>query len=86
MKFKLSAHTQDMLEKREIPEEWVWQTIDKPDWENMGEDNNTHYFKSIPAHEGRVLHVIVNLHDFLTAEQGGKNEIKGRQRKRCSLL
>ncbi len=62
MGFELSAHTQDMLKERSIPEEWVWRTIDKPDWENMGEDNNTHYFKGIPEHEGRILHVVVNPH------------------------
>ncbi|MEW6215217.1 MAG: hypothetical protein AB1478_08455 [Nitrospirota bacterium] len=32
------------------------------DWENIGEDNNVHYFKSITEHEGRVLHVVVNPH------------------------
>jgi predicted esterase YcpF (UPF0227 family) len=60
MDFKLSGHTQDMLKERSILEEWVWRTIDKPDWENMGEDNNTHYFKGIQEHEGRILHVVVN--------------------------
>jgi hypothetical protein len=62
MDFKLSAHTQDMLKERNIPEEWVWQTINSPDWEIIGEDNNVHYFKSIPEHEGRILHVVVNPH------------------------
>ncbi|MEK6590078.1 MAG: DUF4258 domain-containing protein [Nitrospinota bacterium] len=62
MDFKLSAHTHDMLKEREIPEEWVWRTIDKPDWENIGEDKNIHYFKSIPEHGERILHVVVNPH------------------------
>ncbi|MDI6736288.1 MAG: DUF4258 domain-containing protein [bacterium] len=62
MDFKLSAHTKNMLQEREIPEEWVWRTIDKPDWENIGEDNNIHYFKSISEHGGRILHVVVNQH------------------------
>ena len=62
MDFKLSAHTQDMLKEREIPEEWVWRTIDKSDWENIGEDKNIHYFKSIPEHGERILHVVVNPH------------------------
>lgn len=60
MDFKLSAHTQDMLKEREIPEEWVRRTIDKSDWKNIGEDNNIHYFKSIPEHGERILHVVVN--------------------------
>jgi len=62
MDFKLSAHTQDMLKEREIPEEWMRRTIDKSDWKNIGEDNNIHYFKSIAEHEGRILHVVVNPH------------------------
>jgi len=62
MDFKLSAHTRDMLKERNIPEEWVWRTLNKPDWENAGEDNNIHYFKSITEHEGRILHVVVNPH------------------------
>lgn len=40
----------------------MWRTIDKPDWKNMGEDNNTHYFKGISEHGGRILHVVVNHH------------------------
>ncbi len=51
-----------MLKEREIPEEWVWRTIDKPDWKNIGEDKNIHYFKSIDEHEGRILHVVINSH------------------------
>lgn len=62
MDFKLSLHTQDMLKERDIPEEWVWRTLDNPDWEKVGDDNNTHYFKSIEEHGGRFLHVVVNHH------------------------
>ena len=62
MDFNFSAHTQDMLKEREIPEEWVQRTIDKSDWKNIGEDNNVHYFKSIPEHGERILHVVVNPH------------------------
>jgi hypothetical protein len=62
MDFKLSAHTRDMLKERNIPEEWVCRSLNKPDWENVGIDNNIHYFKSITEHEGRILHVVVNPH------------------------
>lgn len=51
-----------MLKERNIPEEWIWRTINNPDWENVGDDNNTHYFKSIEEHEGRFLHAVVNHH------------------------
>jgi hypothetical protein len=62
MDFKLSTHTKDMLKERNILEEWIRQTLDRPDWENIGKDNNIHYFKSITEHEGRMLHVVVNPH------------------------
>lgn len=62
MDLKLSSHIQDMLKERNIPEEWVWRNINSPDWENIGDVNNIHYFKSISEHEGRILHVVVNPH------------------------
>jgi hypothetical protein len=62
MGFKLSLHTKDMLKERNIPEEWVYRTLNNPDRKNVGADNNFHYFKSIPEHEGRILHVVVNQH------------------------
>jgi len=62
MDIKLSVHTQDMLKERNIPEEWVRRTIDNPDWKNIGEDKNIHYFKSISEHGERILHVVVNPH------------------------
>lgn len=65
MDFNLSLHAQDMLKERNIHEEWVWQTLNNPDWENIGIDNNTHYFKSITEHEGRILHIVVNPHGSL---------------------
>lgn len=46
-KFQLSQHARDMLKERNIQEEWLWRTIDNPDWENTREDNNIHYFRSI---------------------------------------
>uniref|UniRef100_A0A7V1EI23 DUF4258 domain-containing protein n=1 Tax=candidate division WOR-3 bacterium TaxID=2052148 RepID=A0A7V1EI23_UNCW3 len=62
MDFELSRHTQNVLKERCILEKWVWQTIEKPDWENVSVDSNIHYFKKIDEHEGRILHVIVNPH------------------------
>ena len=50
------------MKEREIPEEWVWRTINNSDREKAGEDNNMHYFKSITEHDGRILHVVVNPH------------------------
>lgn len=56
MDIKLSLHAQDMLKERNIPEEWVWRTIREPDWQNVGKDNNVHYFKRIFEYENRILH------------------------------
>jgi hypothetical protein len=58
----LSGHTSYMLKERNISEAWVWRTISEYDWENIGKDNNVHYFKSIQEHGGRTLHVVVNPH------------------------
>jgi len=60
MDFRLSTHIQDMLKERNIPEEWLWRSVNDPDWENTGEDKNIHYFKSIIEHGERILHVVVN--------------------------
>lgn len=62
MDIKLSIHAQDMLKERNIPEEWVWRTIREPDWQNVGKDNNVHYFKSIHEYENCILHVVKNPH------------------------
>ncbi|MBI3990747.1 MAG: DUF4258 domain-containing protein [Candidatus Omnitrophica bacterium] len=62
MSIILSIHTRDMLVERNISEEWVWRTINNPDRENLGRDNNNHYFKSISEYGGRILHVVVNSH------------------------
>jgi len=57
-----TKHASDMLTERNISEEWVQQTVSAPDLKNTGNDDNIHYYKSIPEHEGRVLHVVVNSH------------------------
>ena len=51
-----------MMAERKISEEWIRQTINDPDKKEAGMDNNTHYFKSIPEHGGRILHVVINTH------------------------
>lgn len=58
--FELSAHTKDMLRERNIPEEWVWRTIEHPDNKRRGADYNMHYTKAIKEHDKRVLRVVVN--------------------------
>ena len=57
-----SQHARDMLQEREISEEWMWRTIDEPDRTERGVDGNAHYIRAIPEHEGRFLRVVVNPH------------------------
>ena len=55
-----TVHASDMLKEREIPAEWVLDVINAPDEKNLSSDGNTHYFKSLPERENRILHVVVN--------------------------
>jgi hypothetical protein len=56
----LSGHARDMLQERNISEEWVRPTVNTPDRTEEGTDNNTHYVKAIPERGGRFLRVVVN--------------------------
>lgn len=60
MDVEFSSHARDMLVERNIPEEWVYWSLGAPDYTEVGEDNNTHYIKSIPEFGGRFLRVVVN--------------------------
>jgi hypothetical protein len=62
MDIQFAGHARDMLQERNIPEEWVRRTIASPDRTVVGADSNTHYIKAIPEHGGRFLRVIVNSH------------------------
>ena len=59
---ELSSHASDMLSVRRIPEGWVWRTIQAPDREEIGVDDNLHYLKAIEENAGRILRVVVNTH------------------------
>ena len=57
-----SQHARDMLQEREIPEEWMWRTIREPDRTEAKADDTIHYIKAIPERGGRFLRVVVNPH------------------------
>ncbi len=57
---ELTAHTKEMLIERNIPLEWVWQTINHFDDQQFLFDGTTHYFKTIAENGNRVLRVVVN--------------------------
>jgi hypothetical protein len=57
---EFSIHAKEMLVERNIPETWVWRTINTPDKKRLGNDGNMHYRKPIRERQGRVLHVVVD--------------------------
>ncbi len=42
MGFEPSAHAREMLQKRQIPEEWMWRTLSSPDRQEVGAGGNIH--------------------------------------------
>jgi hypothetical protein len=59
---ELTTHTKDMLNERNIREEWLWAAVKTPDRTEIGADDNTHYIKTISEFGGRFLRVVVNHH------------------------
>ncbi len=60
MKYDMSSHAHDMMNERQIPEEWVKNTLDLPDCIEKKEDGTIHYIKNIVEYRGRFLRVVVN--------------------------
>jgi len=60
MKFNLSIHAKDVMAARSIVEEWVYSTIDNPSFTVNVNEQETHYFSTIPENEDRCLKVVVN--------------------------
>ena len=57
---EFTAHARDMLIERNIPEAWVWSTINQLDEKRMGVDGNIHYVRAIRERGNRFLHIVVN--------------------------
>ena len=60
--FEFSRHARDMLQERNIPEEWVWRTLQSPEYTSVAEDETIHHVKAIPEFGGRLFRVVVNPH------------------------
>ncbi len=58
--FEFTSHARDMMLERGIHEEWVGVTLASPERKDVDREGQVHYFKTIPEHGGRVLHVVVN--------------------------
>jgi uncharacterized DUF497 family protein len=63
MFFQLTQHARDAMQRRGIPLEWVEVTLRSPDWVEVDRLDSTleHRLAVIPAAEGRVLRVVVNV-------------------------
>jgi hypothetical protein len=57
--FEFSQHAKEMLQERNIAEEWVWRVI-ATGKRQAGADGNVHYTKRLRERDGRVLHVVIN--------------------------
>jgi len=57
---EFGSHARDMVQERNIPEEWVQRTLNSPDRTETAEDGTIHYIKAIREREGRFLRVVVN--------------------------
>jgi hypothetical protein len=56
----IGPHAQRELVRRQIPEAWVWETLQQPDaQEHWLTDGREHYFHYIAVARGKCLHVIV---------------------------
>jgi hypothetical protein len=49
-----------MLRERGIAREWVTRAVSKPAKTELKDDATTHFLKSIPEHDGRVLRVVTD--------------------------
>jgi len=59
--YKFSNHALKVLKiRKEIKEEWIWQTIEYPFMEVRISDSEIHLFRKIDEFGGKVLKVIIN--------------------------
>jgi hypothetical protein len=63
-RFEFSKHAMDAVLERNIPKEWIFRTIDEPDYTEEGLDDNIHYIKAISEYGGRFLRVVINPNVF----------------------
>ena len=80
MEYNIGGHARDMMNERQIPEEWIKKTLSSPDYSEEKEDRTVHYIKAIAEHGGRFLRVIVNPIDLrvvtLFFDRGFKKEAR----------
>ncbi len=43
--YEFTAHAIDVIRERKILESWIYDVLNKPDWNTVKEDGNLHYLK-----------------------------------------
>lgn len=60
MKFTLSAHAKDVMENRNIREDWVYTILDNPSLIIDIQENEMHLYGVVNEYNERCLKVVVN--------------------------
>lgn len=60
MKLKLSKHAKDVMENRNILEEWVYIVLDNPSAKLLITNDEVHFYGIITEYNERCLKVVVN--------------------------
>ncbi len=60
MKFDLSLHACDVMEHRNISEQWVTKVLEHPSQVVVVDEYEVHYYASIELYENRCLKVVFN--------------------------
>ena len=60
MKFKLSVHARDVMENRNIIEDWVYAILDNPSVIINIEEDEVHLYGIVDEYNNRCLKVVVN--------------------------
>ena len=58
---EFTKHFYEMLEERDINNEWVDRAIESPDHIKEKDDGTKHFIKQIPEQGNRWLRVVVNI-------------------------
>lgn len=58
--YEFSEHAYDMLDERNIQEDWVKLAMEDPEKKEFKDDGMVHYIRAIEDYEGRYLHIVVN--------------------------
>jgi hypothetical protein len=58
--YEFSEHAYDMLQERNIREDWVKLAMEDPERKEPMDDGTVHYIKAIDQYGGRFLRVVVN--------------------------